>query len=475
MWLRAGFLSLLSATFLGCANVPSADRAHRETAPALTTPSESSSPAASPIIQVAASASEEPLPEGEHSLSFYVQAALSRNPEIQAAERHVAAQDEVVPQVTSLPDPMVADVPWPSANQAPQTAAGRVTNSFVLAQQFPWFGKLRLRGEVAKLETKIALTQLAETQLKVIEEVKLAYFDIYYDDQALRIIDESERILQKEFVEPAKAGVGKSAKLDMVRSQVELTKLQDQRIDLRQKLKQAQANLAKALSVTPQADLKPAEMPEVPVVSEQMGQLYQVALLSRPELQGRIDAVSEGERFVELARLNYVPDVSLGLVWNDLTTDGALSKTANGENSLGIAVGMNLPIWEPRLRAAVREAQNRKEEQLRLYQAARDETFRAIRQLTVQALAQKEQMELLRTDLVPKARQALSLAVEGYKASTVDPVRVVDNWLQLNNILLEQARLETSIGKTMASLERMVGVQLTPLAGFPESFGCRPR
>jgi outer membrane protein TolC len=79
-----------------------------------------------------------------------------------------------------------------------------------------------------------------------------------------------------------------------------------------------------------------------------------------------------------------------------------------------------LPIWQPKLRAAVREAQNRTAETLHLYQASRDETFRIIRQLTVQALAQKEQMDLLRNELVPKARQALGLAVDGYKAGNVD-------------------------------------------------------
>jgi outer membrane protein, heavy metal efflux system len=468
MWLRAGFMSLLIAIFLGCTNTSSDGPAYSGMMPALYTPSESTSPVAPNIAQVTSIAPEEPLPEGEHSLSFYVQAALARNPGVQAAERRVAAQAEVVPQVTSLPDPTLTDICWPSANQAVQTAAGRVTNSLILAQQFPWFGKLRLRGEVAKLETKIALTQLAELQLMVIEEVKMAYFDIYYDNQALRIIDESEKTLRTDFLEPANAGVGKSAKLDMVRAQVELTKLQEKRIELRQKLKQGQADLAKSLSTTPQADLKVAEiMPDLPVVSAQMEQLYQAAILSRPELQGRIHAIAQGERLVELARLNYFPDVSLGIVWYDLTTEDALSKTANGENSLGIAFGINLPIWQPKLRAGVREAQNRTLANVRLFQASRDEVFRDIRQLTVQALAQEEQIRLLRQELVPKARQALSLAYEGYRTGIVDPVRVVDNWIQLTNFLLDLARLETSIGKTMASLERIVGVQLTPLTGSP--------
>jgi outer membrane protein, heavy metal efflux system len=471
MVLRAGLVSVSIVTFLGCASAPSDGHAPRETAAeipdSVPTPSETVRVAPCSVAQIASTLPEEPLPDGEHPLSFYVQAALARNPEVQAAERYVDAQAEIVPQITALPDPMLADVVWPSGNQAVQTAAGRVTNSLVLAQQFPWLGKLRLRGEVARLATKIALTQLAETQLSVIEEVKLAYYDIYYDNQALKIIDESEQILRKEFFEPARAGVGKTARLDVARGQVEFAKLQDRRIELRQKLKQAQANLAKALSTNPEADLKAPEMPDLPVVSEQLEDLYQAALLSRPELQGRIHAVSQSERLMELARLNYFPDVSLGVVWNDLTTDDALSKTANGENSLGIAFGINLPIWEPKLRAGVREARYRTSENQQLYRASRDETFRVIRQLTVQALAQKEQLELLRNELVPNARQALALAIEGYKGNIVDPVRVVDNWLQLTNVLLELAGVETSIGKTMASLERIVGIQLTPLAGSP--------
>ena len=249
----------------------------------------------------------------------------------------------------------------------------------------------------------------------------------------------------------------------MVRAQVELSKLQNQRIELRQKLKQAQADLAKSLSTTPQADLKVAGTPDLPIVSEELDQLYKVAVISRPELQGRMHAVSQDERLVDLARLNYFPDVTVGLAWSDLTRDGALSKTANGENSLGVVMGINLPIWQSKLRAGVRESRSRTAENQRLYDAARDEMFRVIRRLTVQALAQKEQMELLRTEIVPKGRQALTLAIEGYKAGNVDPVRVVDNWLQLTNILLELARVETSIGKTMASLERIVGKQLTPL------------
>jgi hypothetical protein len=132
MWFRAGYLPLVTATVLGCANLPSDDRASKETPPPLSAPAEangaapsdtaapsgttaaSSGLAASGIRQASATVpevpvAEAPVPEGEHPLDFYVRAALTCNPEIQAAERHVAAQSEAVPQVTSLPDPVLSD------------------------------------------------------------------------------------------------------------------------------------------------------------------------------------------------------------------------------------------------------------------------------------------------------------------------------------------------------------------------------
>jgi outer membrane protein TolC len=458
-------LSLLLASLLGCANHPVNDLAYQETLHTLCAAPAACRPQI-PTVCV------EPRLEGEHAIDFYVQVSLQRNPEILAAERHMAAQAEVVPQVTSLPDPTLADDVWPSANQTIQSAAGRVTNILVLTQQFPWCGKLRLRGEAANLDTKIALTQLAETQLKVVEAVKLAYYDISLNQRALRIIEDSDELLRADFVDPAKTGAGKTTRLDLLRAQVELAKLQDQRINLSQKLKQAQADLAKALSTSPEADLKVADAPSLPAVPEQLDRLYQAAMISRPELQGKLQAISRDERLVELARLNYYPDVTVGVVWYAVTTDHAVSTEANGENSLGIALGINLPIWQRKLQAAVREAQNRTAESARLYQVSRDETLRLVRRLTVQARAQEQQLELFAKELIPSAEKALSVASEGYKADRVNPVRVIDNWIQLKDLRLQRARLEASLGQTLASLERVVGEQLTWLKENPASADC---
>ncbi len=466
--LRVGILPLC-LSMLGCAHSPAKDQAYQQTVHTLCAAPATHCPQVPQKVPP-----EEPPLEGEHSLAFYVQAALARNPDILAAERQVAVQAEVVPQVSALPNPTLTGLLFPSWNQTLQTAAGPIYNNLVVAQQFPWCGKLRRRGEAAKLDTKIALTQLAETQLKVIEAVKLAYYDIYYNQQALKIIDASERDLRRDFIDPARAGLSKTTKLDLMRGEVELAKLQNQRIDLNQRLKQTQADLAKILSTSPESVMLATDAPDLPAVPQQLDRLYQAALISRPELQGKLQTVARDERLVELARLNYFPDVTVGFTWYNVLADHALSKSANGEQALGIAFGITLPIWQRKNRASVLEAQNRTAKDARLYQSARDEVLRLIRRLTVQAYAQEQQLQLFRKELVPQAEQTLSIAHEGHNTGAVNPVRVVDNWLQLMTLRLQLARLETALGQTLASLERVVGEQLTLFKNAPGSADCPP-
>jgi cobalt-zinc-cadmium efflux system outer membrane protein len=168
----------------------------------------------------------------------------------------VKTHQAVIPQVTALPDPTLSNTVWPSSSNSFQTAAGRQANSLTLAQQFPWFGKLRLRGAVAAAEARIALTQAAETQLKVIEAVKAAYYELYFNDQAIRITEESEKFL-RDYIRAAEARytVGQASQQDVLRAQVELRRLEDQLVQYRKQRGVAQADLAKLLAISPRADL----------------------------------------------------------------------------------------------------------------------------------------------------------------------------------------------------------------------------
>lgn len=409
----------------------------------------------------------EPELAGAHPVDYYVLIALERNPEILAARQEVAAHAQVIPQVTALDDPMLVETFQPIDDHSLQTAAGRGPSNLMLSQKFPWFGKLRLRGEVAEQETRMALARLARAQLDVIEKVKLAYYELYFTQRAIEVAQE-DRDLLDEILESIRARyqTGQVPLEDLLRVEIELRRVDDRLVVLRRQLRQAQADLAKILHTSPQAELAAQSDIDVPSAPAEIDRLYEAAVRCRPELQERLTAIVRAQRAGELARLRYFPDVTAGVGWQAMTTDEALSRIANGNDNFAFTVGVNLPIWRDKLQAGVREAEHRAMQSARRYDAERDDTFRIIRRLSVQAAALEEQVRLFRepeSGIIPNQERTLRLLLQKYSVGESDFQDVIDNFSRLLAFDIQLARLEANLGQTLASLERAVGCQLATL------------
>ncbi len=406
----------------------------------------------------------EPFLDAPQEVDFFVQIALERNPEILAAQRAVTAQAHVIPQVTALADPVVTDVLQPFDNYSVQTAAGRGPNTLTLTQTLPWLSKLRVRGEVAEQDAKIALTRLAQSELKVIEDVKLAYYDLAYNQEAITIIESDQDLLEQllQFAD-ARYRTGTTSQQDVLRAEVELERLEDSLIVLRRQLGLAQADLAKVLHTSPDANLQAKTDIDLPPVPEQIEALYEAAIRCRPELQERLHAIIRAERKQELARLNYYPDFNVGVGWQAITADSAISPVTNSNDNVSLLVGVSLPIWRDKLDAGVREAENRILESARRYDASRDDTFRLIRRLIVRADALGQQIDLFDGRIIPLAEQTLRVSTADYRVNKVDFQQILDNWSDLLNFHLQLTRFEADLNQTLASLERVVGCQLATL------------
>ena len=68
--------------------------------------------------------------------------------------------------------------------------------NLTLAQQFPWFGTLRLRGETAERNVQVALAELAAAQLDTVAVVKRAYYNLYAALKTEEILGENRKILE---------------------------------------------------------------------------------------------------------------------------------------------------------------------------------------------------------------------------------------------------------------------------------------
>jgi len=67
-----------------------------------------------------------------------------------------------------------------------QTASGPQEVALSLSQKFPWFGKRALRSQIAYHDAMATYSRVTSTELKVIEQVKRAYFDLYFIQAAVK-------------------------------------------------------------------------------------------------------------------------------------------------------------------------------------------------------------------------------------------------------------------------------------------------
>lgn len=409
---------------------------------------------------------------GPQPVDAYIRRALAENRTVQAARYNVLALKSRIPQVTALDDPTVSNTIYPIPSVAPQySLMGYNPYNMMLAQQFPWFGTLRLRGEAAEKDVIVALAELCAAQLDAVANVKRAYYDLYFAERAVRILEDNRK-LATEFVATAKERyrTGGSPLQDVLRAEVVVTDIDRELERVRQSLAAARSDLARELHVSPEADLR--TLPEMPVsnVPTEVERLYRLAVAARPELKGRLAAIARDERAVELAKKRYYPNVTVGLSYMDMEKTNAVTpKTASGFPNVGLFVGFNLPIYQKKLAAGVCEAEARALADAKLYDAERDNTYREVKDLLTQARSQQNILGMFRGSILPKAKEALSLTSTDYQGGTSDYITLITAWREVLQIELQAAQVESDLGKSLASLERAVGVQLNEHPPAPNS------
>ena len=115
------------------------------------------------------------------ALDDLVREAVAKNPAIQSAQRKAEALRHRVPQVRSLPDPVVT-FGW-AGNAVPFEVQKGDPSSYrgvSAVQQIPLGGKLGLRAKAAEREGDAASWESEIIRRRVVAEVKTAYYEYFY-------------------------------------------------------------------------------------------------------------------------------------------------------------------------------------------------------------------------------------------------------------------------------------------------------
>ncbi|MFH1419257.1 MAG: TolC family protein [Planctomycetota bacterium] len=401
-------------------------------------------------------------------LDIYIREAMARNPGIQAAIADARAKLERIPQVTSLPDPLIRTIIRP---EPIQTAAGDAVFTLGVGQTIPMPARLDRKGRIAAAEARMAIEQLNATRLRVIADVERAYYRLYLADRSLELAIANRKLLEAlEQVVESQYRVGKVEQQDVLRVQTELSRLFNDESRYERQHDSAAAAMNNLLD-RPVASAVPVTEPAIPKeVHGRVEALIELAREHNPELAALLHQTDRDRESVKLADLGYWPDLTAGFEWTKqngreafkppLAPENANRASEQGDDNWALTFQVNLPIWSQRIEAAKREARANLERTLQARRAASNMVAFRVYDAWVRVQTQQDTIQLLESTLIPQARQTYEVSLSSYQVGGTGFITVIDNWRNVLSFELMLHRETAGLETAFAELQREVGLQL---------------
>jgi cobalt-zinc-cadmium efflux system outer membrane protein len=403
----------------------------------------------------------------EPLLRQLVAETLDRSPDVAGLAAAARAAAQKAPQVKALPDPVAVITAY---LMPPQTRVGPQQAMVTLSQRFPWFGKLKLREQAALYEAAAAQSKVEAARLRVVTEVRRLAYELAFQD-VLETVVKEDRATLSHYEEVARARYASGVGLEqaVIKIQAEITKDDARLLDIAAHRAALRAQLNALRDQPDDTPLPRMAMPRYPELTLAPIALHQSALANRPEVTSADTTIATAKTEVDIARKEYSPDVTLGLVYglvgNRMDPQGrAAPPPDNGEDDLGITAGVNLPIWREKLSAGVKEATDR---QLSAEQAKRSLVAgidQSLDDLAYRIPLTYQRLHLFEDVLSIQADQSLQSAEAGYVAGTLNALDLLDAERVLLDVHTAMARAQADYAVAVAQLEGAVGAPIAPQA-----------
>lgn len=398
------------------------------------------------------------------TLAEIEQMAWAGNPEIRVSARRLAAAQAHVSVSGALDDPLFMYRGWGVPLRQPWDY-NAAQNMFMVSQSFPGWGKRRLRTEVARSDVEEAKAALDSTQLEVRVQVQEAFYDLLRAQDEMRVHDEHIAIA-RQAVEAAriKYSVGKVPQQDILKAQVELTRLAEHLVHFEEDAEIASARLNTLLGRDPSIPVNVQGGYTIPDQLPAVQDLEKLALSSRPDLAEAQAAFQKSVHEQALAQKGYTPDFSVAAGYMLMPGD------TSQRNRYMVEGSASLP-WLNRGKhnAEIAEAKARASEQQAEVAALRNVAFGQIQEALARVKAADRLAQIYHLQLRPQAEATLRSTVIAYENDGTDFLNLLDSQTTVVDIDLAYFQAVADFESRFADLELAVGAPIprTAAGGAP--------
>jgi cobalt-zinc-cadmium efflux system outer membrane protein len=393
------------------------------------------------------------------NLARLIDTALANNPEIKSSEARWQMFRNRVQHEGRLEDPMLMLKIQNGIVTDPFNFRkdGMTQKVIGISQQLPYWGKRGLREEVAAMEADSYRWAVEERKLELTRMVKETFYQLYFIDKSLEIVDRNVRILD-DFTTLAETrySVGQGAQQDVFKAQVERSKMLDLRITLEGQRKSLQANLNALLYRPADTPVGRIPEPEIKPLALSPAELKGVAIDHRPLLKSLNALIGKGQAGNKLAEKEFYPDFTVSLEY--MQRDRVGDEPGNDMYSLGVT--FNLPVYRHHRHEMLAEADATVRMAAEELNSLKNSIDSGISDILAQLERRRKLVELYRTGIIPQAEQSLESAVIGYRVNKVDFLTLLDSRMTLFNYEREIYDSLADYQMKKAQLEALVGKEL---------------
>lgn len=342
------------------------------------------------------------------TLDDYFQTAAENNPGLQAKYKEFEAALQKIPQVSSLPDPVLS-----FGYFIPKMGSQRAELS--INQMFPWFGTLGAQSDAASLMAEAKYQTFLDARNQLYFQVSAAFYPLFELKRWQRIEQKNIEILEAyKSIANIKFKNGMAPMVDVLRVDIMLKDATTKLEILNQKEKPLLATFNKLLNRNENAEVEIVDSLEIEFV---LNKSQKDSLLAENPLLEALDLKMKASKASERAAIKQgYPKLGVGLEYMVMDKNASGGMTDDGKDVLMPMVSVSIPIFRKKYKAAEKEAQLMQES----YSLQKEETANMLisnYESTWFELQSQQQMIELYDQQTQLSEQALNLLFSAYSNS----------------------------------------------------------
>lgn len=387
--------------------------------------------------------------EGDPRLEALIEEALAQNPLLGAAREGVARAEAGPVQAGALEDPMFS-FSYQNDGWAPSLGKENMTLlRFGLAQDLPYPGKRELRRNLALIRVESMVQARERARLDLVASVERSYYALVEARALLALLSEEELLWKQiEGVARARYSVGQGVQQDVLRVQIELTRLEERRamLDADVSIREAEINALVGRPVGQPIE-SASDLALTPIAPE----VLERAREKSPELAAARIAIDEARLEAALAEKERKPDFRV---------EGAYMNRGGLPPMWEAGVDVSLPFRGEKLDAAVAEAKAfEREAALRLEAVELALRFRT-EERQARLKSQERIAALYQGGVIPQNQLSVEAALASYRVGNVPFVTVLE---ALSRLYLDRATHIRTLALHAGLRSELESVSLEPM------------